>query len=75
MIGREQVHEPPSDRAGVRGFAAATQLPDDRLARGSRPRDADETQVEIVNQPEIGSAHPDRQVFGQVPILSTRRAR
>ncbi len=68
MIGREQVHEPPGDRAGVRGLAAATQLPDDRLARGSRSRDTDEAQVEIVNQPEIGSAHPDRQILGQVPI-------
>jgi len=68
MIGRKQVHEPPGDRAGVRRFAAATQLPDNRLARRRRPRDTYEIQVEIVNQPEIGAAHPDRQMLGQMPI-------
>ncbi len=72
MIGREQVHEPPGDRAGMRRFAAAAQLPDDRLARGRRAGDADEIQGEIVDQPEIGSANPDRQMLGEMPIGAQR---
>src|SRR5712672_4817862 len=45
MIGRKQVHEPPGDRAGVRRFAAATQLPDNRLARRRSPRATYATKV------------------------------
>ncbi len=68
MIGRKQVDEPPGDRAGVRGFAAAAQLPYDRLARRGRARDADEVEGEIIDQPEIGAPDPDRQMLGQVPV-------
>jgi len=68
MVCGEQVHEPPGDRAGVRRFTAAAQLSDDGFARRRRPGHADEIQGEIVQQAEIGSADPDRQMFGQMPI-------
>ena len=72
MIGAEHVDEPPGHRAGMRGLAAAAQLPDDRLARRRRSGDADDIERDIVDQAKIGAARADRQMLGQVPIGAQR---
>ena len=72
MVGAKQVDEPPGDRAGMCRLAAAAQLRDDRLAWRRRAGDANEIEREIVDQAKIGSAGPDRQMLGQVPIRAQR---
>ena len=68
VVRRKQVHKPPGDRARMGGLAAAAQLSYDRFARRCRSGDADEIQGEIVDQPEISAANPDRKMLRQVAV-------
>ena len=72
MIEAEHVDKTPSDRADASYLAAGPHLRDHRLTWSRRAGNTNHVQRNVIQQPEIGAALTNRQMFGEMTVRAGR---